>query len=49
MATGNGGQKIVLWPSLELVVVMTGGNYNTNSPSNALAIKYILPSITTAR
>ena len=45
MATGNGGQKIFLWPALDLVVVMTGGNYNTSSPANELAIKYILPSL----
>jgi CubicO group peptidase (beta-lactamase class C family) len=45
MATGNGGQKIFLWPALDLVVVMTGGNYNTQSPANALAIKYILPAL----
>jgi hypothetical protein len=42
MATGNGGQKIFLWPGLDLVVVMAGGNYDTQSPANALAIKYIL-------
>ena len=45
MATGNGGQKIFLWPALDLVVVMTGGNYNAQSPANELAIKYILPKI----
>ena len=45
LATGNGGQKIFLWPTLDLVVVMTGGNYNTPSPSNTLAIKYILPPL----
>jgi CubicO group peptidase (beta-lactamase class C family) len=44
MATGNGGQKIFLWPALDVVVVMTGGNYNTSSPANALATKYILPT-----
>jgi sugar phosphate isomerase/epimerase len=43
MATGKGGQKIFLWPDLDLLVVMTGGNYNTSSPANTLAIKYILP------
>jgi CubicO group peptidase (beta-lactamase class C family) len=45
MATGNGGQKIFLWPALDLVVVMTGGNYNRQSPANELAIKYILPKL----
>jgi len=25
--------------------VMTGGNYNTQSPANTLAIKYILPPL----
>ena len=49
MATGNGGQKIFVWPSLDLVVVMTGGNYNTSSPANQLAIKYILPTIGSSR
>jgi CubicO group peptidase (beta-lactamase class C family) len=43
MATGNGGQKIFLWPALDLVVVMTAGNYNSPSHANALAISYILP------
>lgn len=47
MATGNGGQKIFLWPALDLVVVMTGGNYNTQSHANALAFKYILPPLDT--
>jgi CubicO group peptidase (beta-lactamase class C family) len=45
LATGNGGQKIFLWPSLDLVVVITAGNYNMQSHANELAIKYILPAI----
>jgi CubicO group peptidase (beta-lactamase class C family) len=45
MATGNGGQKIFVWPALDLVAVMTAGNYNTQSHANALAINYILPRV----
>ena len=43
VATGNGGQKIFLWPELDLIVVLTGGSYNQESPVNELLIQYILP------
>jgi CubicO group peptidase (beta-lactamase class C family) len=43
LATGNGGQKIYLWPELDLIVVLTGGNYNVNSPAKELLVNYILP------
>ena len=45
VATGNGGQKIYLVPSLDLVVVMTGGNYNANSPGTAIMAKEVLPAV----
>jgi CubicO group peptidase (beta-lactamase class C family) len=45
VATGNGGQKIYLVPSLDLIVVMTGGNYNTNSPSTAIMSRELLPAL----
>ena len=45
LATGNGGQKIYLIPSLDAVVVMTGGNYNTNSPSTAIMRRELLPAM----
>jgi CubicO group peptidase (beta-lactamase class C family) len=45
LATGNGGQKIYMIPSLDAVVVMTGGNYNTNSPSTAIMRRELLPAM----
>lgn len=45
VATGNGGQKIYLVPSLDLVVVMTGGNYNAQSPAMAIMAKELLPAL----
>jgi hypothetical protein len=44
LATGNGGQKIYLWPELDMVVVLTGGNYNRQSPAKQLLTRYILPA-----
>jgi hypothetical protein len=45
VATGNGGQKIYLVPSLDLVVVLTGGSYNAQSPATAIMSKELLPAI----
>jgi len=44
-AQGNGGQKIYVFRSLNLVVVTTGGNFNTQSPADVLIRKYILPGL----
>ena len=43
-AQGNGGQKIYIWEELNMVTVITGGNYNTQSPSDEIIRKYILPA-----
>ncbi len=43
-AQGNGGQKIYIWQEQNMVTVITGGNYNTQSPSDELIRKYILPA-----
>jgi CubicO group peptidase (beta-lactamase class C family) len=43
-AQGNGGQKIYIWEEQNMVTVITGGNYNTQSPSDDLIKKYILPA-----
>jgi CubicO group peptidase (beta-lactamase class C family) len=45
VATGNGGQKIYLVPSLDAVVVMTGGNYNSNSPAMKIMANDLLPAL----
>lgn len=43
-AQGNGGQKIYVWEEQNMVTVITGGNYNSQSPSDELIRKYILPA-----
>lgn len=48
MASGNGGQKINLWPELDMITVFTGGNYNSymlygvSTPPNRMIPGYIL-------
>jgi CubicO group peptidase (beta-lactamase class C family) len=47
-ATGNGGQLIFFWRSMDILVVFTGGNYNRNDiENNAIAAFYIyiVPSV----
>ena len=41
-AQGNGGQRIWVLPQQHLVVVVTGGNYNQQSPSDELIATYVL-------
>lgn len=49
-ATGNGGQKIFLVPSLDLVAVFTGGAYNAeDTPPNAVMRDVLLPALLRAR
>ncbi len=49
MAQGNGGQRIALFPQQHLVVVMTAGCYNQQSPADELMSKYILPAFNPTR
>lgn len=43
-AQGNGGQRIYVMKEQNMIVVITGGNYNSQSPSDELMAKYILPA-----
>lgn len=51
MASGNGGQKINIWPELDMITVFTGGNYNSyqlygkSTPPNEMIPKYILKAL----
>ncbi len=47
LATGNGGQKINIWPELNMITIFTGGNYNSylygrTTPPNEMIPEYIL-------
>jgi CubicO group peptidase (beta-lactamase class C family) len=48
MASGSGGQKINIWPELDMITVFTGGNYNSyqlygkSTPPNEMIPNYIL-------
>jgi CubicO group peptidase (beta-lactamase class C family) len=44
VAQGNGGQKIYIWEDQNMVTVITGGNFNTQSPSDEIIRKFILPA-----
>jgi CubicO group peptidase (beta-lactamase class C family) len=45
MLSGNGGQKLYLVPSLDLVAVFTGGAYNVESPVNDMMARVLLPAL----
>ncbi|MFT6330582.1 MAG: CubicO group peptidase (beta-lactamase class C family) [Bermanella sp.] len=48
LASGNGGQKINIWPELDMITVFMGGNYNSyalygkSTPPNQMIPMYIL-------
>ncbi|MBN1875474.1 MAG: serine hydrolase [Anaerolineae bacterium] len=44
-ASGWGGQQIMVFPDLGMVVVFTGGNYVTAEPSEEILTRYILPAV----
>lgn len=51
LASGNGGQKINIWPELDMITVFTGGNYNSyelygkSTPPNEMIPNYILRAL----
>ncbi|XLS30600.1 serine hydrolase domain-containing protein [Flavobacteriaceae bacterium M23B6Z8] len=51
LATGNGGQKIQIWPKLDMITIFTGGNYNSyalygkSTPPNEMIPKFILEAV----
>ena len=45
MLSGNGGQKVFLVPTLDLIVVFTGGAFNLESPSNEMMARVLLPAL----
>jgi CubicO group peptidase (beta-lactamase class C family) len=49
MLSGNGGQKVYLVPSLDLVVVFTGGAFNVESPVNEIMARVLLPALVDAQ
>jgi CubicO group peptidase (beta-lactamase class C family) len=44
-AAGWGGQRIIVFPSLDMVVVFTGGNYVGREPVDEIVVHYILPAV----
>lgn len=44
LAQGNGGQKIYIFKELNLITVITAGQYNQQTSSNEINAKYILPA-----
>ncbi len=45
MLSGNGGQKVYLVPSLDLIAVFTGGAFNVYSPVNDMMARVLLPAL----
>jgi CubicO group peptidase (beta-lactamase class C family) len=44
-ADGWGGQRIAVFPSLDMVVVFTGGNYVGEVPVDDIVVRFILPAV----
>lgn len=45
MLSGNGGQKVYLVPSFDLIAIFTGGAFNVESPVNEMMARVLLPAL----
>jgi CubicO group peptidase (beta-lactamase class C family) len=45
MGLGWGGQKIIVFPEINTVVVFTGAIYQSNVKHNKILMRYILPAL----
>jgi CubicO group peptidase (beta-lactamase class C family) len=45
MLSGNGGQKVYIVPSLDLIVVSTGTAFFVESPVNEMLARVLLPAL----
>jgi CubicO group peptidase (beta-lactamase class C family) len=43
--SGWGGQDLYLFPSLDMLVAMTGGNYEGITPNNDIVAQHIIPAV----
>lgn len=44
-ARGWGGQVITVFPTLDMVVVLTGGNYRSSDPTDAIISEFVLDAL----
>jgi CubicO group peptidase (beta-lactamase class C family) len=45
LRTGWGGQAIIAFPELDMVVVFTGGNYTSSEPVHEIVTRFILQAV----
>jgi CubicO group peptidase (beta-lactamase class C family) len=48
LLTGNGGQKVQIVPSFDLIVVSTGNSFFVDSPLNTMLAQVLLPALMSA-
>jgi CubicO group peptidase (beta-lactamase class C family) len=45
--SGWGGQALYLFPSLDMLVTLIGGNYEKQPPNNDIVAQHIIPAVQT--